>query len=214
MPIAAAVGDIWQLRVQGRQEGQQTNNIIHFHCTSASEDVLTHLVQVFADCFIDNLLPVLSSSWSLEGFGYRRMSAPATAEQFFIPTGTLAGAGNAAALPSFASLCISIQSLSAGRSNRGRFYIAGIPETATTNSQFDTSAAFWIAAVAFCACLASNFFHPDGGVGEDEFDIGVYSRKEGGAVIPYNPAGFEPAAALVPRQVVATMRSRKLGVGV
>lgn len=214
MPIATEVGDIWKIRLQGRQEGQETNNVLHFHTVGHSDDVLVHLVQVFADCFIDNLLPVLSSAWSLETVRYQRMNGVPTAEQIFVPTGTLAGGGPATALPSFASMCISIQAMEAGRSKRGRFYIAGIPESATTNSQFDTSAAFWIAAVAFCACLASNFFHPDAGVGDDSFDIGTYSRVLGSDSVPYTAVGFAPAVSLTPRQVVATTRSRKLGVGV
>lgn len=214
MAIPTAVNDIWKIRVQGRQEGQQTNNVLHFMCVGASDDVLVHLVQVFAECFIDNLLPVLSSAWQLEVIGYQRMNGTPTSEFLYVPAGTLTGGGSADALPSFNSLCISIQSDESGRSKRGRFFIAGIPEDATTNSLFDTDAAFWIAAVAFLACLATNFFHPDPAGGTNIFDIGVYSRLIGGADVPYNESGFKAASLLTPRQVVATTRSRKLGIGV
>jgi hypothetical protein len=214
MPEVAALGDLWQVKMVGRQEGQTTNNIFDFAVVGASSDVLVHLVQVFAECFITNLLPVLSSSWALESFTYKRTNPTLGPEFTYIPTGTLTGGGNAAALPTTVAAVFSKLSSQGGKSKRGRFYICGVPEAATINSQLDTSHAFWIAAVAFCACLASNFFHPDPAGGSDLFDIGIYSRKIGGATFPYNDSGFVAASSIVPKQVLGTMRSRKIGRGI
>ena len=51
MPIAASVGDVYEVIIEGRQDGQITDNVFHFECVGADTDVLTHLVLVFAQCF-------------------------------------------------------------------------------------------------------------------------------------------------------------------
>jgi len=44
MPTPASVGDKFQVRVVGRIEGQETNNILHFMAATAIDDVETRLV--------------------------------------------------------------------------------------------------------------------------------------------------------------------------
>src|SRR5258707_770400 len=40
MPTPALLNSMWQVKIVGRVEGQQTNNIFHFSCVGASSDVL------------------------------------------------------------------------------------------------------------------------------------------------------------------------------
>jgi hypothetical protein len=212
MPVTAVAGDAFQVRVVGRQEGQQTNNILHFVAATSIDDVDLRLILVLANCFITHLLPVMSSKWTLESFVWKKVRPTLGVEYISTPSGVGPGAGSANALPSYASCCISIRTAQGGRSHRGRMYLPGIPETATIDSQFDTSHAFWTALIAFCACLASGFIVGDP-PGANSFQMEIYSRKIGGSSFPYGASGFTPVVSLTPDQIIATTRSRKLGRG-
>lgn len=212
MPEAAAVNDLYQVRIVGRQEGQETNNVLHFLCTGADPDVLTNLILVLAQCFITNVLPVLTSAWTLEKIIWKRVAPTLGPEIVSIPVGAGAGAGNAAALPSFCSVVFSIRTALGGKSRRGRMYLPGIPENMTLNSSLDPSLAFWAAMVAFANCVVQNFIVGDP-PGAPSWQMGVYSRKLGGAVFPYNINGFSAMKEFVPSQLLGTTRSRKVGRG-
>lgn len=212
-PMPANVGDAFEVRIQGTLEGQRTENVYHFVCVGDTADVELNLIAVFIDCFIDNLLPVLSSSWTFERVVWKKVSPTASIEQIFATGLPAAGGGSAVALPSYASLLFSERSDVPGRSGRGRKYIAGIPEAATIGSKLDPTHAFWLGAVAFAACVIAAFVHPDPAGGTDIFDIAVYSRKEGGSTLPYGAAGFKAVTQFNPVADLATTRSRKLGRG-
>jgi hypothetical protein len=213
MAVAAALNSLWEVRIQGRIEGQETDNVLHFKCVGASNDVDLHLIQVLLTCFITNLLPVLTSTWTLERVLWKQVAPTLGVEQISIPTGTTEGGGSAAALPSYCSALISKRTLTGGRSHRGRMYIAGIPEDQTTGSLLNTEGPFWAALLAFAVCVISNFVHPDPAGGADLFDLIVYSRKIGGSAFPYGLTGVTDVREFVPVQQIATTRSRKVGRG-
>lgn len=213
MPFPAAINDLFQLRVKGTEESQETNNVMHFSCVGASADVELHLIVVLVTCFINHIIPVVSSQWQLRSVIWKRVGPTLGPEFEYVPPAAEIGAGNAAALPSFSSVVFSIHTAQGGRSKRGRFFIPGIPEAVTVNSRLDTTNAFWTAMLAFAACLATEFIHADPAGGTDLFDLGVYSRKLGGATFPYTAAGFTAATSIVPHDLIATTRSRKVGRG-
>jgi len=212
MPVTAVAGDAFQIRVVGHQETQETNNVLHFVAATSIDDVDLRLIQVFAACFVTHLLPVLSSKWSLEKIVWKKVRPALGVEYVTIPSGAGAGGGSASALPSYASACISIRTAEGGRSKRGRMYIAGIPETATVDSQFDLTHAFWAGLIAFCACVIGDFVVGDPPAA-NSFQMEVYSRLIGGSSFPYGASGFTPVVSMTPDQIVATTRSRKLGRG-
>jgi len=212
MPETASVNDAYQVRVVGSQEGQQTNNILNFVAATSIDDVELRLIVALASCFVTHILPVATSKWSLESLIWKRTAPTLGVEHVTIPSGAGAGAGSASALPSYASCCISLRTLQGGRSHRGRMYLPGIPEDATTDSKFNTENAYWTAVLAFAACLASSFIIGDPPAA-NSFQMHIYSRKIGGASFPYNLTGMTPVASLTPDEIVATTRSRKLGRG-
>jgi hypothetical protein len=213
MPVAAAVGDLFEVRLVGKMEGQETDNVFHFACVGASSDVELYLIVVMVNCFIDNLLPVLSSAWSFEKVVWKKVSPTLGVENVYTTDLPAAGGGSAAALPSYASAVISKRTAQGGRSHRGRFYIAGIPEDATTNSTINPGGAFWTALASFITCVITNFVHPDPAGGTNLFDLGVYSRKIGGSTFPLGASGFTAVTQLVRVAELGTTRSRKLGRG-
>lgn len=213
MPEAAAVNDLYQVRLIGRIEGQETNNVLHFQCVGATTDVELNLIQVFLECFITNLLPVLSSNWQLVECRWKKVYPTLGVETVTVPSGTTTGGGSASSLPSFNSLLYSIRTPTGGRTHRGRMYVAGIPEDATLGSAFDPTHAFWTGALAFALCVVSEFVHPDPAGGSDLFNLVVYSRKLGGSIFPYGLAGVTSMQSFTPNLQIASTRSRKVGRG-
>ena len=213
MAVAAAINSTWQVAIRGRQDGQRTINVFDFVCVGASSDVELHLILVLINCFITNLLPVLSSSWTLEDVVWRQTGPTLGLENVTVPEGAGPGGGAAQALPSMVAAVISKHTLLAGRSGRGRTFIPGIPEAATTNSNLDTGHAFWAGLLAFAACVIGAFVHVDPAGGTDLFDLAVYSRKIGGSAFPFGGSGFHAVRSYVPTALLATMRSRKVGRG-
>ncbi len=213
MAIPAAVNSLWEVRIQGRIEGQETDNVLHFKCVGATSDVELHLIQVLLTCFITHMLPVITSTWTLERVLWKQVSPVLGVEQISIPVGSGAGGGSAAALPSYCSALISKRTLTGGRSHRGRMYVAGIPEDQTTGSAINTEGPFWAALLAFALCVITEFVHPDPAGGTDIFDLIVYSRKIGGSAFPYGLTGSTDVREFVPVAQIATTRSRKVGRG-
>jgi len=204
---------MWQVRLIGRQEGTQTNNVLNFTTVAAGADVETELILVMINCFVTNILPQLSSSWSLQEVRWKKTSPTLGVEQITVPTGTTTGGVSGSAYPTFVSALISIRTLLGGRTHRGRMFLAGLPESAAANSVIDDANAFWTALLAWLVCIASNFIFasPPGGTGK--YQLGVYSRKTGGSTFPYGPSGFTAVSSLIPSQILATTRSRKFGRG-
>jgi len=213
MATPAALNSIWEVRFNGRMEGQTINQVMHFVCVGASADVNLHLILVIAACFIDNILPVLSSAYTFESVSWKQVAPTLGVEAVTIPPGAGAGGGNAASEPSFVSAVISKRTLTGGRSHRGRMYIAGIPEDMTTGSNINVPGALWTGILNFIVCVLANFKHPDPAGGTDIWDLIVYSRKLGGAAFPYTAAGVTDVDNLVPVQALGTTRSRKVGRG-
>lgn len=211
-PIPLPQNGLVQVRIVGRMDGQETNNVLHFTAASAIDDIDLRIIQVLANCFITNLLPVLSSSWTLEAMRWKIVAPALGVEQISVPLGAGAGGGSAVALPSFASAVLSIRTSLGGRSRRGRMYIPGIPEGQTTNSSFDSALPLWAGLIAFAACVAGAFI-PGDPPGSNAPAFGIYSRKLGGATFPYNPVGFATMAAINPVSIIGTTRSRKVGRG-
>jgi|SRR5690349_5911974 len=213
MPIAGSVDDRWEVRVIGEQEEQETDNVLHFIEETSTTDVELNLILALATCFLEHLVPVTSSAWQLKELRWKKVSPTLGPEFVTVPTGTLVGAGNAAALPTMNSVVVSKRSAEGGRSKRGRMFLPGIPENATINSHLDTSHAFWLGVVAFVACVAEKFINIGEPLGSDQFALAVYSRKIGGATLPFGGTGFTKVTQLRPDSLIATTRSRKVGRG-
>jgi hypothetical protein len=212
MPVAAAVGDVFQVKVRGEIEGQQTNNIFFFLSATGDTDVETHLILVLAACFVTHILPVLSSAFKLVDVAWKKIHPTLDAEYVTVPPGTLVG-GAGAALPSFVSIVTSVKSLQGGRSHRGRFYLAGVPEAATNGSALDTGSALWTAYLAFINCIVTNFVVGDPPAA-NSWQMEIFSRKLGGNTFPVTgTAGFTAMTTLEPHSQLGTTRSRKIGHG-
>lgn len=218
MPTAAAAQEIYQVRFEGRNEGQQVINVLHFSTPSGDSDVETHLLAVVIQCFITNILPVLLATYTLERVISKRVSPTVGPDIITVPSGSLAGGDSRPGLPNYAAGVVSIRTVRGGRSGRGRIFFGAIPEDATIASAFDPAEQYWQALIAFCACIVSAF-HSTDVVGTNQWVFGVVSRKLGNAKPPFTAAQFAAIGtsttpgALTPVAQLATQRSRKVGHG-
>lgn len=212
MATPAATNDCWQVRVQGRIEGQVTENVLHFKTLSDTDDIELRLIAALVNCFVTNFIPAASSAWALERVVWKQVTPTLGVEHVYTTGLPVSGSGAATALPSFNSAVLSIRTLAGGRSHRGRMYLPAIPEAATTISAFDTGNAYWTALVAFAACLVTEFVFHDP-VGPNHQQLCVYSRKIGGATFPYGLGGFTAVETVTPVVQIGTTRSRKVGRG-
>lgn len=211
-PEASNVNDLYQVVVRGYQEGQECNNVLHFKTLTPTGDVETFLILALIECFQDTLLPGLSSAFAYDTVKWKRVSPTLGPEHVTPFVVTFAGSEVGDSLPTFNAALISIRTGEGGRSKRGRMFLPGIPDTGTIKSNLDLSGNTWLAIVAFAACMATKFIQNEP-IGNNNFRIGVYSRKIGGSAFPYGVAGFTPAISLNPVALIATMRSRKVGRG-
>lgn len=214
MAEPASIGDMYQVSVEGTLEEQLCVNVWHFRCVGAADDVDLRLIVVFLNCFINNVLPVLSANYELTGIRWKRVSPTLGVEFFHVAPAGSVGGESGDSEPSYVSALLSMRTTLGGRTHRGRKYIAGIPESQTTASRISSEPNDLFAGLlAFAACVLAAFVHPDAGTGPNQFNVGVYSRKTGGATFPYNPSGFTSVTAITPVRELATTRSRKLGSG-
>lgn len=214
-PVTAETGEIWRVKLISRFEGQEHLNILHFAAASASDDVQLRLLKAIVDCFLLHMMTGLPSDFTCTGAEGVRIFPTLGPPVTYIHTNeSVANDGLAAGdhLPSFNSCVVSIHTTRGGRSGRGRMFIGGIPEASATGSMLLSTGAFWLAVVAFCACVAEEFFIGDPPAA-NSWQFGVFSRKLGGTVEAPLAAGFAPATNLVPQQLIATTRSRKVGRG-
>jgi hypothetical protein len=213
MPIPVATGNIVQVLIQGTIEQQQCENVIYFRAQAADTDLLLNLLAKVATCMLA-MVPILNPSYTLERIKGKIVSPAVGLEDEWTPeptdnvTGEAAGDG----LPSYCAALISLRTLRPGRSGKGRMYIAGVPEGATTLSNIIAGSPMHTALAAFAACMLTTFALKDVPAGGD-YEWGIMSRKIGGAKPPFLPAGF---AGIVDARVnipLATMRTRKVGRG-
>jgi hypothetical protein len=195
-------------------EGQETINIFYFRkAEGAEDDVLTHLVLIFLQCFVTSLLPGLDISWTLERVTFKKVS-PALGNEGETTEGLPAPgqSGNQPA-PSFVSALISIRTVFLGRSGRGRLYIPGVSFGDTEGSALTAQGNLRSALLAFVACLVAHFIQDPNDVDIKPWNWVQYSRKIGGAGLPYGANGFHLIESASVVSQLATTRSRKVGRG-
>jgi hypothetical protein len=215
MAVLAAAGDVWQVKIHGRLEGQEALNVLHFTTQLGDNDVVAHLLTVLLACIVNSLLPGLSNNYFLEKVTGMQVS-PIVGPEFEVipnPTGVVQGQSAGDARASFESCVVSIRTEGAGRTGRGRMFLPAIPEGSASASFISPESPYWGAVVAFVTCLASNFIHANSFPANNTWWLGVMSRKIGGAKPPFLPAGFHKALVLTPHAAISTTRSRKVGHG-
>lgn len=164
------------------------------------------LLQIWADQLRDlwdeTLRPFQSTTWSLTGLRFVSMppSSPFSVEVGF-SAGPLVGTASEDVLANQTALLVSTQFLGAAP-NRGRVYFAGVPDSSLVAGRW--TAVSRSAAGAMVTAWANGIE----GQGEDNIFLRI-ARVAGEP-----PATTSnPVETVIPRDVPATVRRRRIGVG-
>lgn len=202
-----------RVRVLGRIHGQQTVNVLHFGTHTAGTDTAEPSTMI-GPLLIDirnsieaALLPAVSSEWVLERLHGQRVHPVLSDEVEILPSGTGAGTGGESS-PSFCAQLVNLKTGKGGRSFRGRLFLPPPPETGQQGSKL--TAAQLALINTFVDSLRTKFV---GEAGTSEFEIGVLSRKLAGPGVGNFNNGINKLSQMIPNSVLATMHSRKIGVG-
>lgn len=210
-----AVNDIYQLAVRGVANGQQHVHTLHFRenvATSGSpEDVLIDDWQgacrtAYRNLFQADNTPVLVIVAARVAAAGALPVPVERAEAGATQVGTRTVAGDS--LPPWLACVNTVRTGLAGRRHRGRYFLGGLREADQDGGVLNST--YIALAQAYADTLKGRFMPPSS---ISNFGLGVFSRLtwNGGAGGLIN--SFTPATTIVPRNLVASMRSRKAGHG-
>lgn len=210
-----AVGTIHQLDVLMRQEGQHIMNSYFVRCDTTVDSMEERALRILLECYLNALIPVSGSNLLIEGVRGKEVAPTLGPIYEIIPLGTDDAQGNDVGdtLPSHISLCINLHTERGGRSGRGRVFLPGIPEAASQGSYILATNPYWLAVLAFVVCMANGFIHIGDPPGANQLQWGVMSRKIGGVKPPYTVGGFAAVTRAVPRNILGSSNTRKVGRG-
>lgn len=203
-----ALGDIVQVTVNGEIDGQRTANVLHFKDQVVATGDESTLAQAVMDCVTSALLTGLTTDYKLTSVSAKRILPTVGNEVILVAPGGSAGS-IAGSLPSFNAAVISLRSNRAGKSGRGRMYIAGIPNSGESASQVSSTLQAVLA--AFITCLVGKFV---GLLPSEGFNWGIFSRKNYALTPGTESTWWSEVTQAVVNSDIGTMRSRKLKVGV
>lgn len=198
--------DIYEVVVEGSLHSQQIINVFHFKGSSGLSS-LTGVINALKDCVISSLLPALSHEYRLLTVRGKTIH-PTLTDEIVVAAGAGDIGGTATDSDvSFAAGLMSLRTGLGGRSNRGRKFFAGIPESGVSVSRLTTPQL--AALVAFATCLAGKFISS---FSTEPYFIGVLSRKavKAGST-PL--AAFKTVTTITTSNVVSTQVRRKVGRG-
>lgn len=202
-----------EVRVIGTLQGQQCINVWHFATNTVVndggplDDLLIQLAIALLDCYIEVLLPAVTSDYTLVSAEARTI-APTRSD----PVVSTAAAGQVGQLGptsvSFASVLVNVRTGGGGRRGRGKKYLPPPGEAQIANSLIDepTHNLF----EQFLLCVAGKF---TGANPTTDWVLGVYSKKNDDEIGGTFDSSFRPATQLTPSQALARMGSRKVGKG-
>jgi hypothetical protein len=201
--------DIYEVVVEFSLHGSSCLNVYHFK-GSSSFSSLPDLLNDVIGCVRTALLPALSVDAKLVNVRGKTIY-PALSDESIIS----GGAGDVGAVAtdsdvSFAAGLLSLRTGLGGRSNRGRKYIAGVPESGISQSRLTTGELALL--LTFATCLANKFIS---GFSTDPYFIGVLSRKKMKPPQSLSAlAAFRACESISVSGVLATQVRRKLGRGI
>lgn len=195
-----AVGDLYQLTIMGRLHGQRILNVLHYGVSVAGptnpiEDLVT---QWRADCET-HWLACHSNEYTLDGYLSQKIRPlPITASYEEAPL-ALAGSSGNNSLPTSMAVVLTKRTDLAGRSYRGRIYMAGVPITFELDSELTG------AAMNVYDTLADDLESPIVTAGGTTF-IPVLFRRSADVA--------REITQVIPRSTLRNQRRRQVGRGI
>lgn len=197
-----------RMTVEGRLFGQQIINIFHYHAPTDVTFDADSLLVAWRNEVMPDMLACVSNNYSIIKLSYRTLLNP-VAQGELVVTASNTGQLGDGAMPTTVAGIISWRTGFAGRSRRGRTYLAGIPEDRINASLVTAQEIGNITTFAANAIQVAS--------GTSGWQLQVVSDPSGQlpALGPYAspvPARADVTSFLV-REVPGTQRRRRIGVG-
>jgi hypothetical protein len=197
-----------QVVIKGRIHSQETNNVLHFGTNTVNPNYIQLLLDII-DC-LRTSRAMFSDALTIEKLTARELFPVPLDELEQSPNPALVGSG-LPALPTFNAALISLSTGLGGRSNRGRLFMPGLVANDTALSKITAvGLPKW---QAFITCMIGKFIAPDAAVDSINFHWCVLSRKNSGVNFANAGVAAVRVKSVQIKDVIATMHSRKLGVG-
>jgi hypothetical protein len=215
MATPGVQGEIHEVVLKMRQEGQEVLNVLHFRNDTNVDDMETRLLLALVVCLTTILRPGSGSNFQVVGARGKRVYPDVGPIYEVAPPDPTEVQGEAVGdtSPTFVAVVVNIHSLRGGRRGRGRMFIAGVPEGATQGSHIETTNPYWTIIINYLACIAGSFINTEDELGDNRISLGVLSRASGNAKPPYNANQWARATKLIPNNLLKTQNSRKIGHG-
>ena len=205
-----AVGDLYRTAVQYNVAGQSNVNVMYFKQTKPmgqnnAQDFATEVAPLVRDLFVPIIADPRSLAITLTCTLVARLFSDVGESTAQINVNT---PSPGLALPPANAMVLRIRTGLSGRTRRGRIFLGGVPASWITAGQLNTVGR--VPYDNFMSSFIANFFGDDPLSGAQ---LGVFSRSR--YAIISNPFDdyWKPAVQLQIPPAVATMRSRKVGVG-
>jgi hypothetical protein len=206
--VLAPYASVIQVVVKGRLHGSETNNVLHFGTNKNPINIPALLAEI-AVCIRNNLLPVLSDEFSITKLTGRQVW-PAVLDEVELVPSQMVFTG-LPALPSFVAVLFRLQTGGGGRSGKGRFFLPGV-QANDTNKSILTSNGF-NKFLPFITCMVAAFIRSIELGEQKDYELVVLSRKNAGANFVNAGTAVRAVQSINHSNILATMHSRKLGVG-
>jgi len=201
-----AVGEIYQFTLVSLYQGQTVENVVHMRAVALTTPTPT-MFQNAIDQWFTSQQSVQVTAVIYQPCRIKQMTPIAFDEHLVLPAIATGAAGTTGANTTL-SVVITKRTGVAGKTHRGRFYLAGYPAVWGVD-RINASSGPTILGT-FAGELLAKF--GEGGTNGD-FVAGIYSRTIGGS-FPFTLAGWQPITKWEPQLLVGNQRRRRLERGI
>lgn len=126
-----------RLVAEGRMDGSVIQNVTHWDLETGdwNEAALNDLIASYASWLSVHMAPLTSQALSWTTFRAQQLAGEEGLRSELTPGTPIAGQLSANSVPNNAALCATIATPYAGKSGRGRMYLAGVPVTMVVRSR-------------------------------------------------------------------------------
>jgi hypothetical protein len=205
-----AVGDLYRVALQCRVHGQLNVNTMYLKQEAGSEDkaveVATHLLPRLAPIWQRSMgIADFDRQWTMNVTKVSRLFSDMGQHIIEVPAN---GQPFAGALPTVNAVVISLGTGFAGPSRRGRWFLGGVAQAHVTNSILNTTGN-----TVYSTFITEAAAELTAGTPASGFRLGVFSREKYKLISNPFDDYWKPCTQLTVRTIIATMHSRKIGIG-
>jgi len=200
-----AAGEIFQYTFNQSFKGQTMETVFHFREISGLTTPANR--RSVADIAMGILSTVQVTQLGYPSVIIKQMTPTPFDEDIYFPSSPVNGAQAINGTNTTVAAVITKRTGTAGKTHRGRFYLAGTPD-----NYFDPNV-ITAAGTTALQNMANALLAAFGPSGSNTFmQLGLYSRTIGGSS-PFTVAGWQPVTRLDVQPIAGNQRRRRIGVG-